>query len=179
MTLFRGRRYRVTEIADNIAEKIISLRVKTAMTQQDLADRLSVSRSLVSLWELGKRLPDDASISKMAALFDVEESYFYDEIPKNGAAYDEALLIEKEIKEFTGPHGEDGQGTRRNVKLLEDFLEGTGRRDREIFLSRYLDGKSCKEIGYIFLMSEVGVRVKLLRIRKKLRNYIEKEGGRI
>ena len=36
------------------AERIAELRKKSGLTQRELADALCVSRSLVSLWELGE-----------------------------------------------------------------------------------------------------------------------------
>ena len=46
---------------------IADLRAEKGLTQQELADQLAVSRSLVSLWESGARTPDRGSrVSKAA-----------------------------------------------------------------------------------------------------------------
>ena len=42
----------------NIGEQIKSRRMELNITQQDLADRLNVSRSAISNWETGKNYPD-------------------------------------------------------------------------------------------------------------------------
>ena len=55
------------------AERIAELRKKSGLTQRELADALHVSRSLVSLWELGERIPDCVSLAKMADLFECDE----------------------------------------------------------------------------------------------------------
>ena len=53
-----------TECADAIAK----LRSGKAMSQQDLADSLFVSRSLVAMWETGARTPDSYSLERMPTL---------------------------------------------------------------------------------------------------------------
>ena len=55
-----------------VSETIVKLRTEKGWTQQELADRLTVSRSLVSMWELGIREPDLLSVEKMAELFGVK-----------------------------------------------------------------------------------------------------------
>ncbi|MBR6934597.1 MAG: helix-turn-helix transcriptional regulator, partial [Clostridia bacterium] len=45
-----------------VSETIVKLRTEKGWTQQELADRLIVSRSLVSMWELGIREPDLLSV---------------------------------------------------------------------------------------------------------------------
>ena len=56
----------------DLSEMIIELRTEKVWTQRELADRLIVSRSLVSMWELGIREPDLLSVEKMAELFGVK-----------------------------------------------------------------------------------------------------------
>lgn len=55
-----------------VSETIVKLRTEKGWTQQELADRLVVSRSLVSMWELRIREPDFLSIERMAELFGVK-----------------------------------------------------------------------------------------------------------
>ena len=55
-----------------VSETIVKLRTEKGWTQQELAYRLIVSRSLVSMWELGIREPDLLSIERMAELFGVK-----------------------------------------------------------------------------------------------------------
>ena len=54
-----------------ISETLIKLRTEKGWTQHELADRLNVSRSLVSMWELGTRMPDYLTVEKIAGLFGV------------------------------------------------------------------------------------------------------------
>lgn len=45
-----------------ISEMIKAARVKKGMTQQEVADSVYVTRQTISKWELGKSVPDEASL---------------------------------------------------------------------------------------------------------------------
>ncbi len=53
----------------NIAEKIKAARNRAGMSQQELADKLYVSRSAVAKWESDRGLPDIENLKSIAALF--------------------------------------------------------------------------------------------------------------
>lgn len=59
----------------NISEKIQILRRDREWSQDDLAEKLGVSRQSVSKWESGKSLPDSEKILAMAELFDVSTDF--------------------------------------------------------------------------------------------------------
>ena len=63
-----------------MAEKILSLRTERGMSQDDLAERLEVSRQSVSKWETGQSTPDLDKIIKLADLFGVN----VDELVRDG-----------------------------------------------------------------------------------------------
>ena len=54
-----------------LAEKILSLRTQRGMSQDDLAEKLEVSRQSVSKWETAQSTPDLDKIIKLADLFGV------------------------------------------------------------------------------------------------------------
>lgn len=56
-------------------EKLMTLRKKAGMSQEDLADRLGVSRQAISRWELGATLPDVPNLLKLSDLFGVSTDY--------------------------------------------------------------------------------------------------------
>ena len=55
--------------------RIKSLRLSAGMKQIDLAHRLQVGQNTISNWENGKTYPDQESLKKLAALFDVTADY--------------------------------------------------------------------------------------------------------
>ena len=65
-----------------LAEKILSLRTERGMSQDDLAEKLEVSRQSVSKWETAQSTPDLDKIIKLANLFGVT----VDELVRDGAA---------------------------------------------------------------------------------------------
>ncbi len=56
-------------------EKLTMLRKKNGMSQEDLADRLGVSRQAISRWELGTTMPDAPNLLKLSSLFSVSIDY--------------------------------------------------------------------------------------------------------
>ena len=54
-----------------IAEKIKQLRKDNSMTQEDLAEKLSVSRQTISKWETSVTIPDANNIVAISKLFNI------------------------------------------------------------------------------------------------------------
>ena len=52
-------------------EKLMTLRKKSGMSQEEMADWLGVTRQAVSRWELGSTQPDAPNLLKLSDLFDV------------------------------------------------------------------------------------------------------------
>ena len=76
-----------------LADKIINERKKCGWSQEELAEKLGVSRQSVSKWEGAQAVPDLQKILKMAELFNVTTDYLLkDEIegePANASSYEE------------------------------------------------------------------------------------------
>ena len=62
-----------------LAEKITQLRKQKGWSQEELANRLQVSRQAVSKWEGGASIPDLDKILKLSALFEVSTDYLLKE----------------------------------------------------------------------------------------------------
>ena len=73
-----------------MAEKITMLRKRNGWSQEELAEKLGVSRQAVSKWESGVSLPDLDRMVKMSQLFCVSTDY----------------LLKDEIEEVTLPEGD-------------------------------------------------------------------------
>ena len=56
-------------------ERLAELRKEQRWNQQELADRLKISRSAVGMYEQGRRNPDFALLDNVAELFDVDLNY--------------------------------------------------------------------------------------------------------
>ena len=53
----------------NLGENLISLRKKENMSQEDLAEKLDVSRQAISKWESGQGYPEMEKIIKISEIF--------------------------------------------------------------------------------------------------------------
>lgn len=62
-----------------LSEKIIRLRKGRELSQEELAERLGVSRQAVSRWESGTALPDAGNLRQISRLFEVSADYLLDE----------------------------------------------------------------------------------------------------
>ncbi len=76
-----------------LADKIIEERKKNGWSQEELAEKLGVSRQAVSRWESSGSIPDLQRIIRLAELFGVSTDYLLREdlLPEEAsAAYAEA-----------------------------------------------------------------------------------------
>ena len=142
------------------AQKIHELRKKENITQSELAEKLFVSRDLVSKWESGSRRPDYRTATKIAAVFGVSPNEIIDR--------DEVLL-----SELSGciPFGFDAD-TACFDSLLNDFLHKLPERDCDVFIRRYYFMENSFEIASFYGMKEANVRLILHRTRNKLKKYL-------
>lgn len=60
-------------------EKILMLRKKQGLSQEEMADRLNVSRQAVSRWEVGSAQPDASNVLQLSKLFGVTADYLLNE----------------------------------------------------------------------------------------------------
>ena len=58
-----------------LADKIIRLRRKNGWSQEELAEKMNVSRQAVSKWESAQTVPDLEKILMLGALFGVTTDY--------------------------------------------------------------------------------------------------------
>lgn len=97
-----------------LADKIIQLRKKQGWSQEELAERLDVSRQSVSKWEGAQSTPDLNKILAMAEIFGVSTDY----------------LLREDLEEETpslSPREETGTGEKYRVSMEEagDYLAAT------------------------------------------------------
>ena len=109
----------------DIGKAIAHLRAKHGLSQQELADRLFISRDLVAKWESGRRRPDYPMIEKIADVFSVSPDEIVD---KNDITFEE-------LSECL-PDGIEVSGNEL-ISLLNSFLKVLSSRDADMFMMRY------------------------------------------
>jgi transcriptional regulator with XRE-family HTH domain len=58
-----------------LADKILNLRKNNGMSQEELAEKLNVSRQAISRWEVGTAQPDVSNVLQLSKLFGVTTDY--------------------------------------------------------------------------------------------------------
>jgi len=144
----------------NTAKRIAELRSLTGLSQQDLADRLFVSRTLVSKWENGTRRPDAANAAAMARIFGVSSDSI--------VSYDETLISEL----YRCVPRDLNIPPERLPELADAFLAQLGENERNVFIRRYHFLEDQRLIAERFGISYSAVRSALSRTRKKLRSFL-------
>lgn len=92
-----------------LADKIISERKRCGLNQEELADKLGVSRQAVSKWESAQAMPDIARIVQMAELFGCTTDYLLTEAvcENKTACFGEGAF--GEAKRASGDNGMRGE----------------------------------------------------------------------
>ena len=92
-----------------LADKIIRLRKKNGWSQEELADKMNVSRQAVSKWESAQSIPDLEKILQLGTLFGVTTDY---------------LLKDKiEDEEFSNDDSSDATVKKISIEEANTYLE--------------------------------------------------------
>ncbi|WP_186446235.1 helix-turn-helix domain-containing protein [Paenibacillus cremeus] len=75
-------------------DRIAHLREKHALTQEDLANKLGISRAALSHYETSRREPDYETIDKIASFFRVSIDYLL------GRTNQPDSILDQEVREF-------------------------------------------------------------------------------
>ena len=139
-------------------QKIAELRTSAGLTQEQLADKLYVTRALVSKWERDICRPDYSMVIRIAEALSVHP----DEIMSRKEA------VTEELYSFLSDTDSSDL-----MKDLNDFLSTLKSRDRSVFIRRYHYLEDIGTIAENYGITESNVRTVLMRTRKKLRKYLE------
>ena len=81
-----------------LAEKLLDLRTKNGLSQEDLAEKMEVSRQSVSKWETAQSVPDLDRIIKLADLFGVSVDELVREGERPQPPEPKVVYVEREAK---------------------------------------------------------------------------------
>ena len=84
----------------DLGKKIVNLRKKNNLSQEELAEKVGVTRQTISKWELGQSKPDIDKLQMMSKLFEVDVNTLTNE--------DISLEDKAETKEDKNNKKEDG-----------------------------------------------------------------------
>jgi len=102
--------------------RLKALREKRGWTQQDLADRLNISRNTVAGYESKGKIPREDTLVAIANLFNVSTDYLLGRIddPDPDAPFQKALAA---IPDLTKPHDKE-YAMKRVRYLIETVIPG-------------------------------------------------------
>ena len=139
-------------------QKIAELRTKAGITQEQLAEKLYVTRAMVSKWERDISQPDYAMVEKIADVLSVSP----DEIMSKGDA------VLNELYSFLSDTDSNDL-----LKDLNEFLSTLKSRDRSVFIRRYYYLEDINTIAENYGIKEGNVRTVLMRTRRKFKKYLK------
>jgi len=124
-----------------LADKIIRLRKKNGWSQEDLADKMNVSRQAVSKWEGAQTIPDLEKILQLSILFGVTTDYL--------------LKDEIEDEEFTDDPSSDTTVKRITIEEANAYIVQRKKAAWRIALATFLCILSPVTLIVLSILSEL------------------------
>ncbi|MCQ2413332.1 MAG: helix-turn-helix domain-containing protein [Clostridia bacterium] len=127
-----------------LADKIIEERKKLGLSQEELAEKLSVSRQAVSKWESAQSIPDLQKIVMMSELFSVSTDYL--------------LKDEMESEHTVGTESGSDKSVRRvSIEEANDYLKTVEKGSRTVALGVLLCILSPVLLIFLAGLAEAGI----------------------
>ena len=139
-------------------QKIAKLRTNYGLTQEQLAEKLYVTRAMVSKWERDICQPDYNTVVKIAEILSVS--------PDEIMSMKDAVI--DELYSFLSDTESDDL-----LKDLNEFLFTLNSRDRSVFIRLQYYLEYINRIAENYGITESNVRTVLMRTRKKFKKYLE------
>ena len=124
-----------------LADKIIKLRKKNGWSQEELADKMNVSRQAVSKWESAQTIPDLEKILQLSVLFGVTTDYL--------------LKDEIEDEEFTDDVSSETTVKRITIEEANAYIEQRKKAAWRIALATFLCILSPITLIVLSILSEL------------------------
>ncbi len=124
-----------------LADKIIRLRKKNGWSQEELADKMNVSRQAVSKWEGAQTIPDLEKVLQLSSLFGVTTDYL--------------LKDEIENKELTNDTSSDTTIKRISIEEANAYIEQRKKASWHLALATFLCILSPITLIVLTMLSEL------------------------
>lgn len=85
----------------NLENKILSLRKKAGLSQEEMAEKLNVSRQTISRWEVGTALPDAENLRQLSSLFVVTTDYLLNDEYESDSDIPPVKIAEESLSDKT------------------------------------------------------------------------------
>lgn len=141
--------------------RIERARAAANMTQQELADKLFVSRELVSKWENGTRRPDYNTFLRIAEALSIPMESIIEEEKCTLPDLEGCIPPSKDLT------------TDELAALISTFLRTLNKKDSGIFIRKNYLLQTNSEIAFFYGMKENQVRSRISKTLRKLKKYIK------
>ena len=106
----------------SFAEKILSLRTRSGLSQEALADRLMVSRQAVSKWESGVTLPETDKLVVLSNMFGGSLDYLLKDDPAPKGNRQSSENLDRVILRFLGSAQDIDEISRTLIDIIQDGI---------------------------------------------------------
>ncbi len=173
-----------------LSEKIFTLRKEKGLSQEELAEKLNVSRQAVSRWEGGSALPDATNVLQLSKLFEVSADYLLnDDYEQPNSTTEEKTFLKRDIKKVVACWVSGiGLGAQFIIYLVSRFVQvpapsvywkdgqkwyrwdGELRTSYKYFIQEY----DLELLVYLFWLMAVAGAVYLIVTHEKVKPYLKK-----
>ena len=129
-------------------------------------------------YDIWNRIPPDEPDDLKTYLCRIVKNKSIDRLKYNTAAKRSSQLSVSldELAECIPDRQQDDMSAKKLAEVISRFLRTQDERHRKIFVRRYWYGDSLSKIAEYFGMNEKTVATYLFRTRKKLKEFLKKEG---
>ena len=139
----------------NLGNKIVNLRKKNNLSQEELAEKVGVTRQTISKWELGETTPEMDKLIIISKLYDI--------------TLDELMKEDNEGKNVNDPNNMNSQ---KLAGMTIKFLKGIG---IFIFIAGilYVFIMIVELIAFNRLKTDSGSKTTIIQTQEKVEKYAE------
>lgn len=107
------------------SEKVRKLRIKSCLSQEELSEKLDVSRQTISKWEAGSSFPEIEKLISLSNFFQVSIDYLLKDKQINTNFSED---LDRMVIQFLGSSYEMADISRQLVNIMEDGIIDDGER---------------------------------------------------
>jgi len=122
------------------ADRLVELRKKNGLSQDELAEKLNVSRQAVSNWERGESLPDTENLIALSKIYGVSIDELLGLNENDDARKSDRIEGDKDFVYISSDNGKDVVRINKNGIYINSNDEECGRRKRERRKTRNCEG---------------------------------------
>ena len=163
----------ITETDNKYGNRLCGISRNITVNEQDAEE--CVNDTYVAAWN---QIPPMRPDNYFAWLCRVVRNISYTLFHKNTAQKRTANVVslDEELSELIPDTSEVPRNENRLGEAIDRFLREQNKDTQYLFIRRYFYADSLSVLSSLTGMSESGIAMRLMRVRKKLKAYLEKEG---